>query len=94
MNNAQNIIGEWRRVLNTYRAASRRLANEYIKLTSTGDDDMKLAVIEKFGKNYLKRHKIYTEIQKASFLRRNAMLMLPLLWLTIILLELIMKWER
>ena len=51
MNNpARKIIAEWRRVLNTYRAASQKLANEYIQLSSTGTDDDKLSYINIFGK--------------------------------------------
>ena len=51
MNNpARKIIAEWRRVLNTYRAASQKLANEYIQLSSTGTDDEKLSYINIFGK--------------------------------------------
>ena len=51
MNNpARKIIAEWRKCLNQYRAASQKLANEYIQLTSTGTDDEKLSYINIFGK--------------------------------------------
>ena len=49
MNPARTIIGEWRRVLNVYRAASQKLANQYIELTKTGTDDEKISQINIFG---------------------------------------------
>ena len=50
MNPARTIIGEWRRVLNVYRSASQKLANQYIELTKTGTDDEKISQINIFGK--------------------------------------------
>ena len=46
---ARSLIADWRKVLNTYRSASRTISREYIALVDGANDDGKVAAINIFG---------------------------------------------
>ena len=47
---ARVLIGDWRKVLNAYRAASKRISQKYMSLTEAAEEEDKIALIEIFGK--------------------------------------------
>ena len=48
-NQAKELIGQWRKFLNDYRAKSRAIARQIIELMGGLDNDDKLRVIDLFG---------------------------------------------
>ena len=46
---ARSLIADWRKVLNNYRAASKKIAQAYMDLTESCNDEDKLRVIDIFG---------------------------------------------
>ena len=46
---ARNLIADWRKCLNDYRAASKKIALSYVKLTDESIEEDKLRIIDIFG---------------------------------------------
>ena len=51
-NQARELIGQWKRLINEYRKNSRTIARQIIDLVNGLDDDDKIKVIDIFGRLY------------------------------------------
>ena len=53
MEQTRDLISQWRKCLNDYRAASKKISRQIIQITNDSDDDQKEKIIDAFGNSKL-----------------------------------------
>ena len=49
MEQTRDLISQWRKCLNDYRAARKKISRQIIQITNDSDDDQKEKIIDAFG---------------------------------------------